>query len=71
MPDPVGLVVKSGTKRLVVSGCDEVGDEGLAESALRHRALGADEMLAAMLKDVEGVNAGVYEDDAMLIVAAL
>lgn len=54
-----------------MSGCDEVGDEGLAESGLRHRALGADEMLAAMLKDVEGVNAGVYEDDAMLIVAAL
>ena len=50
---------------------DEFGEEGLAASALRHRALGADDMLAAMLKDVEGFNAGVYEDDATLIVAAL
>ncbi len=36
-----------------------------------HRALGADDMLAAMLKDIEAFNAGVYEDDATLIVAAL
>jgi sigma-B regulation protein RsbU (phosphoserine phosphatase) len=50
---------------------DEFGEDALAASALRHRALGADEMLAAMLKDVEGFNAGVYEDDATLIVAAL
>ena len=47
---------------------DEFGEESLAASALRHRALGADDMLAAMLKDVEGFNAGVYEDDATLIV---
>jgi phosphoserine phosphatase RsbU/P len=50
---------------------DEFGEDRLAASALQHRALGADEMLAAMLRDVEGFNAGVYEDDATLIVAAL
>jgi sigma-B regulation protein RsbU (phosphoserine phosphatase) len=50
---------------------DEFGEDGLAQSALRHRALGADDMLAAMLRDVETFNAGVYEDDATLIVAAL
>jgi phosphoserine phosphatase RsbU/P len=50
---------------------DEFGEDGLAASALRHRALGADDMLAAMLRDVEAFNAKVYEDDATLIVAAL
>jgi phosphoserine phosphatase RsbU/P len=50
---------------------EEFGEDRLAASALQHRALGADEMLAAMLRDVEGFNAGVYEDDATLIVAAL
>ena len=50
---------------------DEFGEEGLAASALLHRALGADDMLAAMLKDIEAFNGGVYEDDATLIVAAL
>jgi sigma-B regulation protein RsbU (phosphoserine phosphatase) len=50
---------------------DEFGEDRLAASALEHRALGADEMLAAMLRDVEGFNAGMYEDDATLIVAAL
>ena len=50
---------------------DEFGEERLIESAARHRALPADDMLAAMLRDVEAFNAGVYEDDATLIVAAL
>ncbi|HMC77735.1 MAG TPA: SpoIIE family protein phosphatase [Vicinamibacterales bacterium] len=50
---------------------DEFGEEGLSASASRHRALGADDMLAAMLQDVETFNGGVYEDDATLIVAAL
>jgi sigma-B regulation protein RsbU (phosphoserine phosphatase) len=50
---------------------DEFGEEGLSASASRHRALGADDMLAAMLKDIEAFNGGVYEDDATLIVAAL
>jgi sigma-B regulation protein RsbU (phosphoserine phosphatase) len=50
---------------------DEFGEDRIAESAVAHRRLPADEMLAAMLKDVEGFNAGVYEDDATLIVAAL
>jgi sigma-B regulation protein RsbU (phosphoserine phosphatase) len=50
---------------------EEFGEERLAESAARHRALPADEMLAAMLREVEGFNAGVYEDDATLIVAAM
>ena len=50
---------------------DEFGEDRLAASALQHRALGADDMLAAMLRDVEAFNAGVYEDDATLIVAAL
>ena len=50
---------------------DEFAEERLLESAARHRALSADDMLAAMLRDVEAFNAGVYEDDATLIVAAL
>jgi sigma-B regulation protein RsbU (phosphoserine phosphatase) len=50
---------------------DELGEDRLAESAIVHRALPAEEMLAAMLKDVESFNAGVYEDDATLIVASL
>jgi len=50
---------------------DEFGEERLIETAARHRALTADEMLAGMLRDVEAFNAGVYEDDATLIVAAL
>jgi sigma-B regulation protein RsbU (phosphoserine phosphatase) len=50
---------------------DEFGEDRLAASALQYRALGADDMLAAMLRDFEAFNAGVYEDDATLIVAAL
>ena len=50
---------------------EEFGEEGIAASASQHRGLGADEMLAAMLKDIEAFNNGVYEDDATLIVAAL
>ena len=50
---------------------EEFGEEGIAASAARHRALGAEEMLAAMLQDIEGFNGGAYEDDATLIVAAL
>lgn len=53
------------------SAGEEFGEDRLADSALSHRGLCADEMLAAMLKDVETFNAGVYEDDATLIVAAL
>ena len=50
---------------------DEFGEERLAETASRHRGLPAEEMLAAMLGEIEAFNAGVYEDDATLIVAAL
>lgn len=50
---------------------DEFGEERLAEVASRHRALKADDMLAAMLREIEGFNRGAYEDDATLIVAAL
>ena len=50
---------------------DEFGEDRLAETAARHRGLPAEEMLAAMLRDIEAFNAGVYEDDATLIVAAL
>ena len=50
---------------------DEFAEERLLESAARHRALSADDMLAAMLREVEAFNAGIYEDDATLIVAAL
>jgi sigma-B regulation protein RsbU (phosphoserine phosphatase) len=49
---------------------DEYGEERLAESALRHRCLSADEMLAAMLRDVTNFNNGAYEDDATMIVGA-
>jgi len=52
-------------------GGDEYGEDRLADAALRHRALSAEEMLAAMLREVESFNSGVYEDDATLIVAAL
>jgi sigma-B regulation protein RsbU (phosphoserine phosphatase) len=50
---------------------DEFGEDRLAESAARHRGQAVDAMLAAMLRDVEGFNGAVYEDDATLIVAAL
>jgi sigma-B regulation protein RsbU (phosphoserine phosphatase) len=50
---------------------EEFGEERLSETASRHRALPAEEMLAAMLREIETFNAGVYEDDATLIVAAL
>jgi sigma-B regulation protein RsbU (phosphoserine phosphatase) len=50
---------------------DEFGEDRLGELASRHRALPAEEMLAAMLKEIEAFNGGVYEDDATLIVAAL
>jgi sigma-B regulation protein RsbU (phosphoserine phosphatase) len=50
---------------------DELGEDGIAASASRHRELGADDMLAAMLRDVEAFNGGSYEDDATMIVAAL
>jgi sigma-B regulation protein RsbU (phosphoserine phosphatase) len=53
------------------TGGDEFGEDRLAASAVAHRALGADAMLAAILRDVESFNGGVYEDDATLIVAAL
>src|SRR5262249_42531756 len=49
---------------------EEYGEEQLAASAARGRALAADAMLDAMLKDVETFNHGAYEDDATLIVAA-
>lgn len=50
---------------------EELGDDGVAGVALRHRALDADGMLAAMLADIEQFNGGNYEDDATLIVASL
>ena len=50
---------------------DEFGEDRLSESAARHRALPADAMLAGIMRDVETFNAGAYEDDATLIVAAL
>src|SRR3954447_5141038 len=50
---------------------EEFGEDRFAQSALAHRALPADEMLAAMLRDVEAFNGGSYEDDATLIVAAV
>jgi len=50
---------------------DEYGEERLADSAQRARALPAPEMLSSMLQDVVAFNGGVYDDDATLIVAAL
>jgi sigma-B regulation protein RsbU (phosphoserine phosphatase) len=50
---------------------DEFTEERLVESALRHRALPAEEMQAAVLADVNAFNAGIFEDDATLIVAAI
>jgi phosphoserine phosphatase RsbU/P len=50
---------------------DEFGEDLLAQSASTHRALSADDMLAAMLRDIETFNGGTYDDDATLIVAAL
>src|SRR5262249_25811797 len=45
---------------------EEFGEEQLAAVAIRHRTLAADDMLAAVLHDVEQFNAGAYEDDATL-----
>jgi sigma-B regulation protein RsbU (phosphoserine phosphatase) len=50
---------------------EEFGEERIAQSAVGHRALGAEALLAAILADVESFNGGAYEDDATLIVAAL
>jgi sigma-B regulation protein RsbU (phosphoserine phosphatase) len=50
---------------------EELGEQGLSDIALRHRALPAEQMLAEMLREIEAFNRGVYEDDATLIVAAL
>ena len=50
---------------------DEFGEEMLAGFASEHRALPPEEMLAAMLRDVEAFNGGTYDDDATLIVASL
>jgi phosphoserine phosphatase RsbU/P len=52
-------------------GGEEYGEERLSEAASRHRGLPAEEMLAAVLREVEDFNKGAYEDDATLIVAAL
>ena len=52
-------------------GGDEFGEERLAQAAIERRTRPAEEMLAGILKDVETFNAGAYEDDATLIVAAL
>ena len=50
---------------------EEFGEDQLAAAAIRHRALEAGDMLAALLQDVERFNAGAYEDDATLIVGEL
>jgi sigma-B regulation protein RsbU (phosphoserine phosphatase) len=50
---------------------DEFGEDRLTATATRHRGLPAEDMLSAMLREVEAFNAGKYEDDATLIVAAL
>jgi len=50
---------------------EEFGEERMAESAVAHRALPAEAMLAAILNDVGTFNGNAYEDDATLIVAAL
>jgi sigma-B regulation protein RsbU (phosphoserine phosphatase) len=50
---------------------EEFGEEQLAAAAIRHRSLAAEQMLGAVLRDVEQFNAGAYEDDATLIVGAL
>ena len=50
---------------------DELGEEMLAGFASEHRALPPDEMLAALLRDIEAFNGGTYDDDATLIVASL
>lgn len=50
---------------------DEYGEERLADVAARHRTLPAPDMLSAILEDLRQFNAGIYEDDATLIIAAL
>ena len=50
---------------------DEYGEERLADVAARHRTLPAPDMLSAILEDLRQFNAGTYEDDATLIIAAL
>ena len=50
---------------------DEYGEERLAEAARRFRTLQAQDMLAALLEEIDAFNNGTYEDDATLIIAAL
>ncbi len=50
---------------------EEFGAARLCSAALQHRALGADEMHAAVLGDVTAFSGGVFEDDATLIVVAV
>jgi len=50
---------------------DEYGEDRLVASAQRARGLPAQDMLNAMLDDVNAFNGGTYEDDATLIVVAL
>jgi len=50
---------------------DEYGEERLADAAAAHRTLPAPDMLSAILEDLRQFNAGIYEDDATLIIAAL
>jgi sigma-B regulation protein RsbU (phosphoserine phosphatase) len=50
---------------------DEYGEERLSDAARRHRALPAQDMLAALLGEITAFNGGTYDDDATLIIAAL
>jgi sigma-B regulation protein RsbU (phosphoserine phosphatase) len=53
------------------SSGEEYTEERLAEAALRHRGLPAQELLAAVLSEVTAFNGNTFDDDATLIVAAL
>jgi sigma-B regulation protein RsbU (phosphoserine phosphatase) len=53
------------------SSGEEYTEERLADAALRHRGLPAQELLAAVLSEVTAFNGNTFDDDATLIVAAL
>jgi sigma-B regulation protein RsbU (phosphoserine phosphatase) len=53
------------------SSGEEYTEERLADAALRHRALPAQELLTAVLSEVTAFNGNAFDDDATLIVAAL
>ena len=52
-------------------GGEEYGEERLGAAAVRHRALGAGELHAAVMSDVKGFASNGFDDDATLLIVAI